>query len=138
MDKGIALLDQYNVKATFYLMPSSLKERLAGWKKAAASGHEIGNHSLKHACSGNFEWSREKALENYSIEQMRKELVDANNEIESLLGVKSEVFAYPCGQTFIGRGVNTKSYVPLATNYTPPTLCGRATSGKAFLIAHCL
>jgi peptidoglycan/xylan/chitin deacetylase (PgdA/CDA1 family) len=50
VDKGMTLLDQYNVKATFYLMPSSLKERLEGWKKAAASGHEIGNHSLKHPC----------------------------------------------------------------------------------------
>jgi peptidoglycan-N-acetylglucosamine deacetylase len=113
VDKGITLLDQYNVKATFYLMPSSLKERLEGWKKAAASGHEIGNHSLNHPCSGNFEWSRHKALENYSLEQMRNELSTSNKEIEALLGVKSEVFAYPCGQTFIGRGVNTKSYVPI-------------------------
>src|SRR5688572_16691140 len=103
VDKGIGLLDQYNVKATFYLMPSSLKERLEGWKKAAASGHEIGNHSLNHPCSGNFEWSRNKAIENYSLEQMRNELMDANKQIESLLGVKSEVFAYPCGQTFVGR-----------------------------------
>ena len=113
IDKGTALLDQYNVKATFYVMPSSVKERLEGWKKAAANGHEIGNHSLTHPCSGNFEWSRHKALENYSLEQMRKELIQANMEIESLLGIKSEVFAYPCGQTFIGRGVNTKSYVPV-------------------------
>lgn len=113
VDKGTALLDQYNVKATFYVMPSSVKERLEGWKKAAANGHEIGNHSLTHPCSGNFEWSRSKALENYSLDQMRKELMQANKEIESLLGVKSVSFAYPCGQTFIGRGINTKSYVPV-------------------------
>jgi peptidoglycan/xylan/chitin deacetylase (PgdA/CDA1 family) len=113
IDKGVALLDKYNVKATFYVMPSSVKDRLEGWKKAAANGHEIGNHSLTHPCSGNFEWSRHKALENYTTDQMRKELVDANKEIESLLGVKSESFAYPCGQTFVGRGVNTKSYVPV-------------------------
>ncbi|MFA5245031.1 MAG: hypothetical protein WC380_06980, partial [Pedobacter sp.] len=30
-------------------------------------------------------------------------------------GVKSEVFAYPCGQTYIGRGENTKSYVPVVS-----------------------
>lgn len=113
VDKGTVLLDQYNVKATFYVVPSAVKERLEGWKKAVASGHEIGNHSLLHPCSGNFEWSRHKALENYSLEQMRKELTDANREIESLLGVRAEVFAYPCGQTFIGRGVNTRSYVPI-------------------------
>ena len=128
VDKGITLLDQYNVKATFYLMPSSLKERLEGWKKAAASGHEIGNHSLNHPCSGNFEWSRHKALENYSLEQMRNELSTSNKEIETLLGVKSEVFAYPCGQTFIGRGVNTKSYVPIVAELF---LCGRGWMDEA-------
>ncbi len=30
-----------------------------------------------------------------------------------MLGVRPRVFAYPCGQKFVGRGVNTKSYVPL-------------------------
>ena len=30
-----------------------------------------------------------------------------------MLGVKPEVFAYPCGQTYIGRGKDTQSYVPL-------------------------
>jgi peptidoglycan/xylan/chitin deacetylase (PgdA/CDA1 family) len=128
VDKGTALLDKYNVKATFYLMPSSLKERLEGWKKAAQNGHEIGNHSLNHPCSGNFEWSRHKAIENYSLEQMRSELMDANKQIESLLGIKSEVFAYPCGQTFVGRGVNTKSYVPIVAELF---LCGRGWMNEA-------
>jgi peptidoglycan-N-acetylglucosamine deacetylase len=34
-DKGIPLLDKYNVKATFYIVPSAMYERLDGWKKAA-------------------------------------------------------------------------------------------------------
>ena len=38
---------------------------------------------------------------------------EANNRIYQLLGVKPIVFAYPCGQKFVGRGVDTKSYVPL-------------------------
>jgi len=44
---------------------------------------------------------------------MRAQLMEANKNIESLLGVKSEVFAYPCGNTFVGRGRDTKSYVPV-------------------------
>ena len=44
---------------------------------------------------------------------MRSELIEANDSLQKMLGVKPEVFAYPCGQTFVGRGVNTKSYVPL-------------------------
>jgi len=113
VEGGTELLDKYGVKATFYVVPGQVKQRLEGWKKATANGHEIGNHSLNHPCSGNFPWARQKALEDYTLDQMRAELIEANKDIETLLGVKSEVFAYPCGQTFVGRGLNTKSYIPL-------------------------
>lgn len=113
VEVGTALLDQYGVKATFFVVPGQVKPRLEGWKKATANGHEIGNHSLVHPCTGNFPWARQKALEDYTLEKMRTELVEANNEIETLLGVKPRVFAYPCGQTYVGRGLNTKSYIPL-------------------------
>lgn len=113
-DVGLALFDRLGVKATFYVNPSGVKERLEGWKKIVASGHEIGNHSLTHPCSGNFLWSREKALEDYTLERMGKEMDSCNTEIERLLGVKATNFAYPCGQKFVGRGRDTKSYVPVA------------------------
>ncbi|MDP2412808.1 polysaccharide deacetylase family protein [Daejeonella sp.] len=115
VDAGTALLDQYGVKGTFYVVPNSVKQRLEGWKKAVASGHEIGNHSFNHPCTGNFPWSRQKAIENYTLKIMRNELILANKDIKELLGVEAEVFAYPCGQTYIGRGENTKSYVPVVS-----------------------
>ena len=115
VDAGTALLDQYGVKGTFYVVPNSVKQRLEGWKKAVANGHEIGNHSFNHPCTGNFPWSRQKAIENYTLKQMRNELILANKDIKELLGVEAEVFAYPCGQTYIGRGENTKSYVPVVS-----------------------
>lgn len=115
VDAGTALLDQYGVKGTFYVVPNSVKQRLEGWKKAVISGHEIGNHSFNHPCTGNFPWSRQKAIENYTLKKMRSELILANKDIKELLGVEAEVFAYPCGQTYIGRGENTKSYVPVVS-----------------------
>ena len=115
VDAGTALLDQYGVKGTFYVVPNSVKQRLEGWKKAVANGHEIGNHSFNHPCTGNFPWSRQKAIENYTLKQMRNELILTNKAIKELLGVEAEVFAYPCGQTYIGRGENTKSYVPVVS-----------------------
>ncbi len=111
--KGAPLLDEYEVKGTFYVVPSAVKGQLEGWKKVVSKGHEIGNHSLYHSCSGNFVWSRKNALENYTIAQMREELSEANKQIEALLGVKAESYAYPCGQTFVGRGKNTQSFVPV-------------------------
>ena len=113
VDTGMALLNRYEVKATFYVVPSAVEQRLDGWRQAVASEHEIGNHSLVHPCSGNFSWSQSKALEDYTLEKMREELIKANDRVHELLGVKPEVFAYPCGHTFVGRGLNTKSYVPL-------------------------
>ncbi|MBD0284515.1 MAG: polysaccharide deacetylase family protein [Flavisolibacter sp.] len=113
VEAGTELLDRYGVKATFYVVPSGVKQRLEGWKKAVASGHEIGNHSLNHPCTGNFSWARQKALEDYTLKKMRYELSSANDSIQQWLDVTPQQFAYPCGQTFIGRGRNTKSYVPL-------------------------
>lgn len=113
VDRGLAILDAYGVKATFYVLPEPVKKRLAAWKKAVTNGHEIGNHTLRHPCSGNFLWARKKALENYSLEDMGHELDKANAAVERLLGIKPTTFAYTCGQKFVGRGVNTRSYVPL-------------------------
>lgn len=113
VDKGFPLLDKYGVKATFYLSPGSMKQRLDGWKKAVSSGHEIGNHSLVHPCTGNFAFSKDKALEDYTLDEMNMELDSANKILKDALGVRAVSFAYPCGQKFIGRGTNTKSYIPL-------------------------
>jgi peptidoglycan/xylan/chitin deacetylase (PgdA/CDA1 family) len=113
VDTGAALLDKYGVKATFFVVPSSVEQRLDGWKKAVANGHEIGNHTMTHPCTGNFLWSRKNALENYSINDIQNEITECNTRIKELLGVTAEVFAYPCGQKFVGRDTNTKSYVPL-------------------------
>ncbi len=113
IDTGIPLLDKYGVKATFYISPGNMLERINGWKQAVTNGHDIGNHSVYHPCSGNFDWSREKALEEYSLKKMKTELDSANRFIYELLGVKPVTFGYPCGQTYVGRGAGVQSYVPL-------------------------
>ncbi|MCK5101401.1 MAG: polysaccharide deacetylase family protein, partial [Cyclobacteriaceae bacterium] len=113
IDKGIPVLDKYNVKGTFYLSPDAMMKRMEGWEKAIKNGHDIGNHSLIHPCTGNFSFAREKAIENYSLMDMGNELDSANHIIEHTLGISPVSFAYPCGQTYIGRGLQTQSYVPL-------------------------
>ncbi len=113
IDAGMALLDRLGVTATFFVVPGAVEQRLDGWRRAVTAGHEIGNHSLIHPCSGNFLWARDKALERYSLEQMRSEVSEANRQLADLLGVTPAVFAYPCGQMFVGRGRETRSYVPV-------------------------
>jgi peptidoglycan/xylan/chitin deacetylase (PgdA/CDA1 family) len=113
IDTGIPLLDKYGVKATFYISPGSMLERSDKWRMAVNNGHDIGNHSLYHPCSGNFAWSRNRALEEYTLQKMMTELDSASRLIKEILGIQPLSFAYPCGQTFIGRGINVQSYVPL-------------------------
>jgi hypothetical protein len=110
---GTNVLDQYGIKATFFVVPAAVERQLEGWKKAVANGHEIGNHTVSHPCTGNFAWSRNNALEDYSLKRMRQEMMACNKQITALLGVTPQVFAYPCGQKFVGSGTRTKSYVPL-------------------------
>ncbi len=113
IDTGIPLLDKYGVKATFYVSPGSMMQQLDKWKLAVLNGHDIGNHSLNHPCSGNFAWSKNKALEEYTLQKMKDELDSASMFIRETLGIQPLSFAYPCGQTFIGRGINVQSYVPM-------------------------
>ena len=113
IDTGIPLIDKYGVKATFYVSPGSMMKRSDKWKMAVLNGHDIGNHSVYHPCSGNFTWSRNKALEEYTLQKMMTELDSASRLINEILGINPVSFAYPCGQTFVGRGINVQSYIPL-------------------------
>src|SRR6266498_1260878 len=61
VEAGTAFLDTYGCKATFFVVPANVELRLDGWKKAVASGHEIGNHTMRHPCTANFVWSRKNA-----------------------------------------------------------------------------
>jgi peptidoglycan/xylan/chitin deacetylase (PgdA/CDA1 family) len=108
LDKAIPQLDSLNLKGTFYLsayMPGS-KTRLADWRKAAANGHELANHTLFHPCMGNLpgrEWvSKERKLENYSLERMLEEIRMTNVFLEAIDGKTKRTFAYPCGDMTAG------------------------------------
>lgn len=125
IDKGIPLLNKYGVKATFYVSPERLLQRVDDWKQVVANGHEIGNHTMMHPCTGNYDFSRDNALEEYDLKRIAEEIDQANAFILAELNVEAKSFAYPCGQKFVGRGNNVKSYVPLVAD--------RFLSGRGWL-----
>ncbi|HZP85094.1 MAG TPA: polysaccharide deacetylase family protein [Chthonomonadaceae bacterium] len=116
-DIGLPLLNAQGVKASFYVTLQRMEARLDDWRKALADGHEIGNHTVSHPCSGNFLWARKSALEEYTLERMEEELTGASAKIEELTGRKPQTFAYPCGQKFVGRGRQVQSYVGLVAKH---------------------
>jgi peptidoglycan/xylan/chitin deacetylase (PgdA/CDA1 family) len=112
-DVGIPILDRFGVRGTFYVTPRNMNDRLDAWGAAVAVGHEIGNHTLTHPCSGDYPWSRANALEDYTLGRIDREITGADAQIRALLDVTCRTFAYPCAQTFVGRGAGQRSYVPL-------------------------
>lgn len=113
VDNGLEIFKRTGAKATFYLMPTMIPERLSQWQTMVKMGQEIGNHSIHHPCTGNFNWVLERgnALELYSLKDIRDELNQASKDIERQLKVQVRSFAYPCGHTYIGRGSQVTSYI---------------------------
>jgi peptidoglycan/xylan/chitin deacetylase (PgdA/CDA1 family) len=109
VDTGLPLLDAHGVKATFYVSLKNAEKRVDSWKRAVAHGHEIGNHSLSHACTGNYHLSSGVALEDFDLAGMRRDLDQANAGIKRMLGVVPSTFAYPCGQKFVRAEARTHS-----------------------------
>ena len=112
-DTALPLLDSLGVKASFYISIWSSKQRMTKWQEAIRQGHEIGNHTFYHPCTGSFGRSMDLTLEAYRLRHMRKDIKRANDSIENLYGISTKTFAYPCGQKFVGAGRQTRSYVPL-------------------------
>jgi peptidoglycan/xylan/chitin deacetylase (PgdA/CDA1 family) len=116
---AVPLLERLGVKATFYLLPYHIRHQLPLWQQAVKNGHEIGNHTSSHTCTGNFRWLRNRhaGLEQVDLAFMQRELQASQADLQRMLGVSPRHFAYPCGQTFVGRGRAVQSYVPLIAEH---------------------
>ena len=113
VSRGLDILERLEVRVTFFVLPGAVRRDVQGWRAVIEHGHEIGNHSLRHSCSGNLRAFRRGSLEQLTLADLQRDLEEANRQLEDLLGVTPRVFAYPCGQTFVGRGIGTQSYVPV-------------------------
>jgi peptidoglycan/xylan/chitin deacetylase (PgdA/CDA1 family) len=104
LDIAIPELNRYGLKGTFYLQGDNLRiERLDEWKLASMRGHELGNHTAFHPCSGKLDFiSQEFAAENYTIERLMRELEVMNILLYSIDGKTDRTYAYTCGQTEFG------------------------------------
>lgn len=110
---GLDLFERHRTHVTFFVNPRNMAPQMAGWKRAVTLGHEIGNHSETHPCSGNFAFSRANNLEDYTAERFAADVDAATAGIQRLLGVNATTFAFPCGQKYAGRGAQTQSTVPV-------------------------
>lgn len=103
LDHAVPALNRYGLKASFYLTLSSdtVRTRLAAWRKLAAQGHELGNHTLFHQCSGSQpdrSWvSADKDLDTVSVAQLVAQIRVGNSMLQAIDGQRARSFAAPCG-----------------------------------------
>ncbi|MEP1447845.1 MAG: polysaccharide deacetylase family protein [Paraglaciecola sp.] len=102
LDNALPALNQRNLKASFYIVPLSdgFKNRIQEWRQLAQQGHELGNHSLFHACHSGKpgrEWVEPwNALDDRMVQTMVSEITLANTILTSLDGYSEHTFTPPC------------------------------------------
>ena len=103
LDNAIPQLDRYGFKGSFYLQLSRepVQKRMAEWRAAAAHGHELGNHTLFHQCSGSAQdrgWVEPaRDLDHTSAAQMKDQVLLANVMLQALDGRSRRTMTVPCG-----------------------------------------
>jgi sialate O-acetylesterase len=108
LDNVVPILDSLGFKGTFFLPGNSesLRKRLNEWRAIAAKGHELGNHSMFHACEGNLpgrEWVKpDYDLSKYSVQRIIDEVLITNTLLYAIDGKVKRTYAYPCGDTIVG------------------------------------
>ena len=129
LQKAIPAMNTYGIRGSFYLslFNDTGQKEIQPWKEVAALGHEIGNHTLSHFCSYNlcynfFESNRlvetQIGLESRSIIDIEEDILAAKDKLLHIAPhQKHWTFAYPCYQTFIGKGKSRQSYVPVIAKH---------------------
>ena len=106
LDAAMPILEQHGLRGTFYVNVGSaaFAARHRDWSAAAARGHELGNHTVFHPGVSSKSWVTEGiALERYTLDRMRHELIVANRVLSMLDGRDERSFAFPCSNPWLGR-----------------------------------
>lgn len=132
LDNAVPMLDKHGFKASFYLTLSSptIQDRLADWRTLAQNGHELGNHTIFHPCSGSLperDWvAPYHDMDKRTLKQMEQEIITANAFLNAIDGQTERTFTPPCGD-LIASGENylpaiRHLFVAIKLNEQPPVL----------------
>ncbi|WNL44243.1 polysaccharide deacetylase family protein [Dyella sp. BiH032] len=105
LDTAIPALDAVGLKGTFFLIGSKIApEQIGRWRSAAAEGHELGNHTIRHACpKANYPPAKKiDTSETYDVDTMLTEIRTMNTMLTAIDGKPQHSYATPCGQHLAG------------------------------------
>ena len=86
LDGMLEILDEYDVKTTFFVGGTWAVEESDMLEKIYEKGHEIGNHGYTH-----------KDQDKLNREQNQKEILTTHNIVKDLLNIDMNLFAPPSG-----------------------------------------
>jgi peptidoglycan/xylan/chitin deacetylase (PgdA/CDA1 family) len=121
LDHAVPALDARGFKATFFLTKENMEARLNDWRKVAAEGHEIGDHTVSHPCD----------LRGYTAERFaREEIGGAERFLNANFGAdRDRLYAFPCGVIDMGRGPQLKTELRYTSVLRGTFAAARAADG---------
>ena len=102
LDNAVPALDEAGLKGTFFL--SNIKPAdVERWRQAAEGGHELGNHTIFHACPASV-WATDprNTAEAYTVPAILKEIEQQNVLLAALDRKPRHGLATPCGASLAG------------------------------------
>ena len=119
LDNAVPELAKHGFRATFYLTLSApaFIQRQAEWQQLAAAGHELGNHTIHHAChraKPGRQWvAKDKDLATWPVAKISAEIQAANAQLQQLDGKTLRTFTPPCSETQANDGDYLQVVAPL-------------------------
>lgn len=103
LEHAVPALDAAGLKGTFFLQGRSSGMIVDRWRAAAASGHELANHSVNHPCMrGSFEMPEQYMNENWTVASMLADVQVMERLLEAIDGKTRHAYGTPCGQNLVG------------------------------------
>ena len=116
-EMAMPLLEKRGRRATFYVpaMEDRLQAHAEIWRKAVAYGHEVGNHTVHHRCTANYQFRAPKeCLEYMTLKEIEEDVLEASRRIRQTIPEQEGfTFCYPCYQSYVGMGENRQCTVPI-------------------------
>lgn len=110
LNNALPALNKRGMKASFYVVPFShvFRKRLEEWRLLATQGHELGNHTLFHACKRSKpgrKWVKAiNDLDKKTVAEMVREVTLANTLLTAMDGQTERTFTPPCFDQVVSDG----------------------------------
>jgi len=117
LDIAGPILKKHGLAGTFFVNTDrgAWQHRLDTWKRLAADGNEIANHTVHHPC---LLPTITPHSQDFTPTMMERDVLDSAREIEEKIGAgRGLTFAYPCGNLTFGPPADQARNTPLFFQY---------------------